>query len=1060
MVIGNFGEVLVLDWGTAASPQFQEATDGERPAGLIGTPAYMSPEQARREPADQRSDVYALGATLFHLLTLRYPLWLDDPELFWAGKRRGEVQPLTPSEVAALPATLIEIVMRALAADPGDRFPSVSAMQHAIREWQAHAESLQLTAHAQAALAGAEHTPGYAAFNDAASSYRLALQMWPGNLEAAQGLRETLRQHALRSLQVGDFGLAKVLAEEARDTALIERATVKRRRTRLLRIAAFILVMLVCALTGRIAIDWWQKFATWEVVLDRDFTGTSLAADQSMQGFELTHEDVFQVVPPPKRNLSGVTFPASYTWWIEPLQVRGDVRIEIDMEWNDRVDAVEVFFNSHREQPPSWWMSPAGYSCQFAGWNGRVSYLSTNDQAQMPVTADGKLIPFALHHPYHLVVQRLDDRLSMSVNGNEIITRQEALPLIGTGFERVALRMWAETLIRRVRILRRAIPENASPLIAGDALVSDGRFASAARIYEEIARDRPGTVLARRALAKACVALVHLGSEHSTHRSQLRAQLVEGTPESDTTWLAEALGAWRDDRGQDAFDALDHIADPQSRGALALLGLEHRPLAPEIGDQLLRRIATVQGIARLDLRHLGLRDISPLRGLHLQSIDLQDNPVADLSSLAGMPLEDVILSTTQVADLSPLRGAPIKRLSLKDTPVTDLTPLHGMPIASLDLFSVHVTDLSPLAGMPLATLDISDSPIVDLSALQGLPLVQLSAGGSQITSLRGLAGMPLEVLDISSCQVSSLEELRGMPLKRVSFFGNPVLDISPLRGLPLQWLDLAATRVTQLDALAGMPLEHLNLTGAPVQDLSPLARLPLITLEITDTRVTSLAPLSVSKLQLVSIDRTGVSDLSPLAQAPLDYLSAVGAPLTHIGIFETHPPRHFLIDAPQVKSAIDALITRFDHDPTRRRQAQELRVLAAVRDGNREDARALATVFDGKRYLHVPAQMTFAQARAACQRLGGELIMPHSPAVQQLAKSMLDTNALCWIGLMGFNHHDHWLNGNAVGWSHYRSFNHGKVPRTYVIQMNLDDASWSPTAIDTYATWIIQWDNL
>ena len=189
----------------------------------------------------------------------------------------------------------------------------------------------------------------------------------------------------------------------------------------------------------------------------------------------------------------------------------------------------------------------------------------------------------------------------MSVNGNEIITRQEALPLIGTGFERIALRMWADTLIRRVRILRRAIPENASPLIAGDALVSDGRFASAARIYEEIAKDRPGTVLARRALAKACVALVHLGSEHATHRSQLRAQLVGGTPESDTTWLAEALGAWRDERGKDAFDALDHIADPQSRGALALLGLEHRLLAPEIGDQLLKRIATLQGIVRLDL---------------------------------------------------------------------------------------------------------------------------------------------------------------------------------------------------------------------------------------------------------------------------------------------------------------------------------------------------------------------------------------------------------------------------------------------------------------------------
>jgi serine/threonine protein kinase len=58
VMVGPFGEVLVMDWGVARLADWSEAQS------VVGTPGYMAPEQARGEGADERSDVYALGAIM------------------------------------------------------------------------------------------------------------------------------------------------------------------------------------------------------------------------------------------------------------------------------------------------------------------------------------------------------------------------------------------------------------------------------------------------------------------------------------------------------------------------------------------------------------------------------------------------------------------------------------------------------------------------------------------------------------------------------------------------------------------------------------------------------------------------------------------------------------------------------------------------------------------------------------------------------------------------------------------------------------------------------------
>ena len=131
ILLGGFGEVLLCDWGCAVR---QEAR-GNR---LYGTPLYMAPEQARREFADGRSDIYCFGATLFHALIGRPPTNADaDREIFWKRKCAGEVDAPTAKERAQAPAAVLAIALKALAAAPGERYARAEDLLADLRAYQA-----------------------------------------------------------------------------------------------------------------------------------------------------------------------------------------------------------------------------------------------------------------------------------------------------------------------------------------------------------------------------------------------------------------------------------------------------------------------------------------------------------------------------------------------------------------------------------------------------------------------------------------------------------------------------------------------------------------------------------------------------------------------------------------------------------------------------------------------------------------------------------------------------------------------------------------------------------
>jgi eukaryotic-like serine/threonine-protein kinase len=125
--------VKVIDFGISkVRMNAGTANNLTLPGVAMGTPGYMAPEQlGDARSVDPRADLYAVGATLFEMLTMRTPIEADSFET-WMRRLRTEPSPLLASVAPHLPAALCAVVDRALARDPDARWPSAVAMRDAL----------------------------------------------------------------------------------------------------------------------------------------------------------------------------------------------------------------------------------------------------------------------------------------------------------------------------------------------------------------------------------------------------------------------------------------------------------------------------------------------------------------------------------------------------------------------------------------------------------------------------------------------------------------------------------------------------------------------------------------------------------------------------------------------------------------------------------------------------------------------------------------------------------------------------------------------------------------
>ncbi|MEU3352044.1 protein kinase [Streptomyces sp. NPDC037389] len=121
------GVVKVMDFGIARAMQ-SGVTSMTQTGMVVGTPQYLSPEQALGRGVDARSDLYSVGIMLFELMTGRLPFDADSPLAI--AYAHVQEEPVAPSTInRSIPPAVDALVMRALKKNPNERFPSAEAMR-------------------------------------------------------------------------------------------------------------------------------------------------------------------------------------------------------------------------------------------------------------------------------------------------------------------------------------------------------------------------------------------------------------------------------------------------------------------------------------------------------------------------------------------------------------------------------------------------------------------------------------------------------------------------------------------------------------------------------------------------------------------------------------------------------------------------------------------------------------------------------------------------------------------------------------------------------------------
>ena len=230
VMAGEFGEVLLMDWGLAiifdeerarheapelavssAAPTLARATSPS------GTPAFMAPEQTDEEASriGPWTDVYLLGGTLYFVLTGTPP---HDAREALAAFRQAMDEEVPPPEErapnAGIPPELSALCMACLRRDPAERPASAFEFIQAVRDYQSGAsrqrESDALTREVAASLESAPRT--YEDLADCEHQLVRALGLWPGNPRAAPLRDRVLTDYARLAIANDDLVLARVQA--------------------------------------------------------------------------------------------------------------------------------------------------------------------------------------------------------------------------------------------------------------------------------------------------------------------------------------------------------------------------------------------------------------------------------------------------------------------------------------------------------------------------------------------------------------------------------------------------------------------------------------------------------------------------------------------------------------------------------------------------------------------------------------------------------------------------------------------------------------------------------
>lgn len=764
----------------------------------------------------------------------------------------------------------------------------------------------------------------------------------------------------------------------------------RRARSRSWIVALLLLVVVALAAT------WWQRAAAgpqWSTVTTWH-PGITLASIEQVREWGQPGQPL--------------AIPAGKPYRLEPghwlilsgIAESDEVRVSIDAEWLERIDAIELAVRADSEPVPSWWMAPRSVNCQFGGYSGVESSLSVNREPGPQMRQVICPASMRIGQRYVFALESTQGVSRMLQDGWEVLQLPELTPLNGVSTDRIAIRSWAPIQIHGIRVERLRTGVHVPVLRVGDALMAQGEREAALRWYKRVADEHAGTSLAALALAKvaACAAI---GSDPHSDLQMALERITANHADDPLRERVESiviLSRWRQRDFVGALTLMEEVQrrNPTTRLPLNLIAERTGTIPAPHGSRLAAILLRMPNLRQLDLSNLGLKDIAMLSGCQLTDLNLSGNPVSDLSPLMGMPLERLRLSSTAISDLSPLKGLPLRILAVADTKVGDLSPLAGMRLEEFDCSQTAVTDLSPLRGQPLRLLIAHMNRIESLSPIASCPVQDIRISDNPITDLSPLNGKELTYVDINSCPVTSIEAIAGPKLANLDGSRTRITDLAPLQRCErLRQLSIADTAVQDISALAGLPLENVILDGSMVSDLGPLQGAPITNLMLRGVPVTSLAPLTGMPLKRLEIVGTRVASLMPIAQSPIQVLDIGNAPATDLFSLSALSSLQYLgLDA-KGRTDLDSLADQFSE--LGRFHLTRLVRAAMERQRAPEKLRSLAVDINGRPRLAVGCFATWDEARALAAAAGARLVAPRDRA---------DLRAVLAAG--GFRHCEIW----------------------------------------------------
>ena len=297
--------------------------------------------------------------------------------------------------------------------------------------------------------------------------------------------------------------------------------------------------------------------------------------------------------------------------------------------------------------------------------------------------------PLVPKQKFRVLLERIGGSLALHLNDQLLFAVEDSEPLIGKGRHAWGFFAWECCMrVNRVRIETRHRAKLERLVDVAERQLQLGRHTTAKVLFEDVLHNEPDG-------EERDLALTGL------QRLQRRV------------YLDHAL--------QDTQKALNKYY-PGSQAVY-----EGDGLAVDLTNQTITNLIVFHNLPIVHLRliNTGLYDLTPIKGLSLKRLFINQNYVTDISSLTHMPLVELNASHNRIQDLTPLYQLPIKRLNIAHNLTTDLTPVRTSELEYICIDGTDIHDLTPLTGSPLSSLEANDTKINDLSPLAKSPLVHV-----------------------------------------------------------------------------------------------------------------------------------------------------------------------------------------------------------------------------------------------------------------------------------------------------------------------------------------------